>query len=277
MNPVQLTLPASDGTPLVLSFFPSEGEARGILTLVHGLGDYSGCFTRMIDFFVHHGFSVAAIDMQGNGAAGGLRGHIDRFELFYEDIDLLLQQARAQFGGLPIVLYGHSLGGNLVLNYALRRKPLLAGVVSSAPLLRLRKHPLLTRVTAEALNLVAPRLSLDAGIDTNDLTHDPQVVDEYIHDPLVHGQATMRLLSQALRASSWAQKHASEFPLPLLLIHGSADSITDPAASAAFAKAVPPQLVEFRLFDGFYHTMHNEVGRNEVYQTVLDFFDRVID
>lgn len=276
MNPVQLTLPASDGTPLVLSFFPAESDARGILALVHGLGDYSGCFTRMIDFIVNHGFSVATIDMHGNGAAGGIRGHIDRFALFYEDIDLLLQQARTQFGDLPIVLYGHSLGGNLVLNYVLRRKPLLSGVVSSAPLLRLKKRPLLTRITAEVLNLVAPRLSLDAGIDTNNLTHDPQIVDEYIHDPLVHGQATMRLLSQALRAGSWAQKHAEEFPLPLLLIHGSADSITDPAASAAFAKAVPSQLIEFRLFDGFYHTLHNEVGRDEVYQTVLAFFDRVI-
>lgn len=276
MNPVQLTLPASDGTPLVLSFFASSSEARGILALVHGLGDYSGCFTRMIDYFVTRGFHVAAIDMHGNGAAGGLRGHIDRYELFYEDIDLLLQQAREQFGDLPIVLYGHSLGGNLVLNYALRRKPELAGVVSSAPLLRLKKHPVLTRIAAETLNLVAPRLSLDAGIDTNNLTHDPVIVEEYIHDPLVHGQATMRLLSQALRASHWAQKHAKEFPLPLMLIHGGADTITDPVASAAFAKAVPPQLIEFRIFEGFYHTLHNEVGRDEVYQAVLAFFDRVI-
>lgn len=276
MNSSKLTIPASDGTPLVLTFFPAEGEARGILALVHGLGDYSGCFTRMIDFFVNHGFSVAAIDMHGNGAAGGLRGHIDRFELFYEDIDLLLEQARAQFGDLPIVLYGHSLGGNLVINYALRRKPLLAGVVSSAPMLRLKKRPTMTRIAAEVLNLVAPRLSLDAGIDTNNLTHDPQIVEEYINDPLVHGQATMRLLSQALRASSWARKHAEEFPLPLLLMHGSADSITDSGASAAFAKAVLPQLIEFRLFDGFYHTLHNEVGREEVYQAVLAFFDRVI-
>ncbi len=276
MNPVQLTLPASDKTPLVLSFFPSVGEARGILALVHGLGDYSGCFTRMIDFFVNNGFHVAAIDMHGNGAAGGMRGHIDRYELFYEDIDLLLIQAREQFGDLPIVLYGHSLGGNLVLNYALRRKPELTGVVSSAPLLRLKKRPVLTRIAAEVLNLVAPRLSLDAGIDTNNLTHDPAIVEEYIHDPLVHGQATMRLLSQALRAGSWAQKHAEDFPLPLLLIHGGADTITDPAASAVFANAVPPQLVELRIFDGFYHTLHNEVGREEVYQTVLAFFDRVI-
>lgn len=276
MNSYKSTLPASDGTPLVLSFYPADGNARGILALIHGLGDYSGCFTRMIDFFVNHGFSVAAIDMHGNGAAGGQRGHIDRYDLFYEDIELLLEQARAQFGDLPIVLYGHSLGGNLVLNYSLRRRPLLAGVVSSAPLLRLKKHPALTRIAAEALNLVAPRLSLDAGIDTNNLTHDPQIVEEYIHDPLVHGQATMRLLSQALRAGCWAQKHASEFPLPLLLIHGGADSITDPAASAAFAKTVAPQLVEFRLFDGLFHTLHNEVRREEVYQTILAFFDRVI-
>ena len=76
-------------TPLVLSFYPTDGNARGILALIHGLGDYSGCFTRMIDFFVNHGFSVAAIDMHGNGAAGGQRGHIDRYDLFYEDIELL--------------------------------------------------------------------------------------------------------------------------------------------------------------------------------------------
>ena len=276
VNTDRLTLPASDGTPLVLSFFPTEGAARGILALVHGLGDYSGCFTRMIDFFTNAGYHVAAIDMHGNGAAGGLRGHIERFELFYEDIDLLLQQARAHFGDLPIVLYGHSLGGNLVLNYALRRKPELAGIVSSAPLIRLKKHAVLTRIGAEVLNLVAPRLSLDAGIDTDNLTHDAQIVEEYVNDPLVHGQATMRLLSQALRASRWAQKHAQAFPVPLLLIHGSADCITDPAASARFARTVPQQLVEFRLFDGLYHTLHNEVRREEVYQTVLAFFQRVI-
>ncbi len=141
MSATNLTLPARDGTELRFTFVPAESTPHGILALVHGLGDYSGCFARMIDYFSNAGYHVAAIDLHGNGAAGGVRGDIADFTLFYDDIDLLLQQARAQFGDLPTVLYGHSLGGNLVLNESLRRKPNVAAVVASAPWLKLKSQP----------------------------------------------------------------------------------------------------------------------------------------
>ncbi len=267
------TLRANDGTELRLLFAEPAGEARGVLCLVHGLGDYSGFFSYMIEYFTAASFCVAAIDLHGHGASGGARGHIETFDTFYDDIDLLIARAKLRFPGLPVFLYGHSLGGSLVLNDALRRKPDVAAVIAAAPWLELAEKPLIRRLRAYALDLLAPGRIFRSGIGADKLTHDPEVIERYNNDRLAFGRVSAHLFASAIRAGRWAVRHADRFLLPLLLMHGSADRLTDIHTTERFYRRVERGDAAFKTWPGGYHTLHNELNRLEVYDCMLAFIE----
>ena len=136
----------------------------------------------------------------------------------------------------PIFLYGHSFGGNLVLNFALRRNPELQGVIATAPWLRVAFEPPAAKVAlARALNRIAPGVTQEWGLETAALSHDAEIVEAYDVDPLVHGRISVRLFVTVVDAGEWALEHAASFPLPLLLMHGTADRVTSAEASREFA------------------------------------------
>lgn len=267
------TLRANDGTELRLLFAEAAGKARGVLCLVHGLGDHSGFFSYMIEYFTAASFCAAAIDLHGHGASGGARGHIETLGTFYDDIDLLIAQAKLRFPGLPVFLYGHSLGGNLVLNDALQRKPDIAAVIAAAPWLELAERPLSRRLRAYALDLIAPKRVFRSGIGADKLTHDPEVIERYNGDRLAFGRVSAHLFASAIRAGRWAVRHAVEFPLPLLLMHGDADRLTDIHTTQRFYRRMKRGDAAFRIWPGGYHTLHNELNRREVYDCMLAFIE----
>lgn len=267
------TLSANDGTELKLLFAEPAGEARGVLCLVHGLGDHSGFFSHMIEYFTAASFCAAAIDLHGHGASGGVRGHIENLETFYDDIDLLIARAKLRFPGLPVFLYGHSLGGNLVLNDALRRRPGIAAVIAAAPWLELAEKPLIRRFRAYVFDLFAPERIFRSGIGADKLTHDPEVIARYNGDRLAFGRVSAHLFASAIRSGRWAVRHADQFPLPLLLMHGDADRLTDIRTTERFYRRVSRGDAAFKIWPGGYHTLHNELNRREVYDCVLAFIE----
>jgi alpha-beta hydrolase superfamily lysophospholipase len=161
------------------------------------------------------------------------------------------------------------LGGNLVLNYALRRRPRLAGVIATSPLLRLAFQPPAVKVTlGRIMNSLWPAFSQASGLETKALSRDPEVVRVYENDPLVHDHVSARMFMSFYQAGLWALEHAAEFPLPLLIMHGSADRLTSAEASREFADHVPGDCT-FKLWDGLYHETHNEPQKQEVFNFLL--------
>jgi alpha-beta hydrolase superfamily lysophospholipase len=270
------TLTAKDGAELCFYKTEPVGTIRGVICLVHGLGDYSGCFSYLIDFFSKASFAVMAIDLHGNGASSGSRGHIANFEILYDDIELLLKQAKENFPSAPIFLYGHSLGGNLVLNYALKRQPDIAGVIAASPWIEVAENPLLKRWLAYVLDVFAPNYIIDAGIDASKLSHDPSFVESYAQDPLVHGLISVHLLASSCRSGLWAVKHAGEFNLPLLLMQGSSDFITSIKATKRFFERAPKKTTTFKIWNGDFHSLHNEANREEIFNFVLSFIESLL-
>ena len=267
------TLSANDGAELYLYLKEPAGTARGVLCLVHGLGDYSGCFSYLIDYFSKASFAVLAIDLHGNGASSGVRGHIANIETLYDDVEVLVGQAKEKYPALPVFLYGHSLGGNLVLNYALKRKPELSGVIASAPWLELAEHPVLKRQLGYFLDLFVPEYIIDSGIDASKISHDPVFIEKYDHDPLVHGKISAHLLASSCRSGLWAVQHAGELSLPLLLMQGSSDSVTSIKATRRFYEKAPKETAVLQIWNGDFHSLHNEKNREEIFDFVLSFID----
>lgn len=261
---------------LFYRFWTPEQSPKAVICLVHGLGDHSGCFLRFAAYFTSAGFAVAAMDLYGHGHSDGKRGDVPQFSLLLDEVMQLMEDARKRYPGLPLFLYGHSMGGNIVLNTSLRRQPAVAGVVASAPWLEMVAHPIRRAVLARMVSLVNPQHCFDSGLHPEGLSHDPEFAAFYLTDPFVHGLVSARLFWQASSAGIWARRHASETRLPTLVIHGEADPITSAAASKQYA-AQSGGMAVYRGFRGTLHTLHHELNKAEIFQTVQQWMEDLLE
>jgi alpha-beta hydrolase superfamily lysophospholipase len=246
---------------------------RGVLVLVHGLGEHTGRYGPVGSWLAAHGFALAGFDMRGHGLSAGPRGHTPDYDALLDDVSEFMHQVRLRFRDVPLFLYGHSLGGNLVLNFALRRRPGIQGVIATSPWLRVALEPPRAKlVLAKILNWVAPAFTQAWDLQTGDLSHDMQSLDADDDDPLVHGRISARLFIAVSEAGRWALQQAGNFPLPLLLMHGSADRVTSPEASEQFAARAGKQ-VTWRRWDGLFHELHNELSRDEVLGLMVQWLE----
>jgi alpha-beta hydrolase superfamily lysophospholipase len=161
-----------------------------------------------------------------------------------------------------------------VLNYALRRKPDLNGVIATGPWLELAFQPPAAQVRlGRLMNGIAPGFTQHSKLDTTGLSHDQTVVSAYENDPLVHDKISARLFVAVYESGLWALEHAAEFPLPLLLMNGAADPITSAKASREFAERAGDK-VTLKVWDGLYHEIHNEPEKVEVFEVMLDWLGK---
>lgn len=264
-----------DGVLLRGRIWRPPGGLRAVLCLLHGLGEHGGRYAHVAGFLGGRGHALLAMDLRGHGVSEGPRGHVPSLEALLEDIDRVIDEAKSRFPGTPILLYGHSTGGNLALNHALRRRPGLSGVIATAPLLmEAFEPPLWKRTLAGVLYRLLPSIPLSSGLRTDDLSRDAAVVRDYDDDPLVHDRVTVRFM-EVRRAGPWALAHADAFPLPLLLMHGDADRITSHEASIAFAAAAGDRCT-LKIWKGLYHEIHNEPEKNEVLAFLNNWLDGVL-
>jgi acylglycerol lipase len=260
-----------DGLQLYAQGWQPETESKGIVCLVHGLGEHSGRYAHLAAFLNQAGYALLAFDLRGHGKSQGQRGHAPSYETLMEDISHLLEEAAKRYPDRPCFLYGHSLGGNLVSNYALHRRPQLAGAIVTGPAFRPAFEPPTWKLTlGKIMYNLWPTLSMSNGLDRQALSRDPQVVRAYDNDPLVHDRLTARFGMDFLQAGLWALEHAAEFPLPLLLMHGGADRITSAQASREFAAKASDRCT-LKIWDGFYHEIHNEPEKEQVFAYLLEW------
>lgn len=252
---------------------PDVIQPKSVVCLVHGLGEHSSRYEHVAEAFCKEGFAFFTSDLRGHGRSGGARGDISSVEEFMQDIDTLLEQARTRYPGLPIILYGHSLGGILVLHYSLNRKPDVKGVIATSSGLRTALEQQPAKIMAvRVLGSLMPHLAMPSGLETEAISRDKKVVDVYKADSLVHDKITLGFGKAMLATVQWTLEHASEFQLPLLLLHGKADRIAFPAGSIEFANGLKDKCT-LMLWDDAYHELHNELEKNEVFKTMTIWMD----
>lgn len=269
---------AKDDTKLLFKEFKPASNAKAVIVIVHGLGDHSGWFSNLINHFVIKGYAVVTFDLRGHGRSDGIRGYIPSYDAILDDIDILYSIASKHFSNVPVFLYGHSFGGNLVLNYELKRHPKLAGVITTGPWLKLYDEPsVLGLKFINLLDKILPKFSLANGVvDATNLSHNLDVRHKYSNDPLVHNYVSARLFANAYKSGLWALENAASFHIPLLLMHGSEDIITSPAASRQFAESVQNNLCTFKEWTGLYHSLHNEINYEEIYAYTINWIENVL-
>jgi acylglycerol lipase len=276
METLEWNWKSSDGLEMYSRGWLPKGKPKAVVVLVHGLGEHVGRYEHVGAALAGKGYALLGFDLRGHGKSGGPRGHAPSFESFMSDIDLMFAQASSRYPGTPQFIYGHSLGGILVLNYVLRRKPALAGAVVTAAGLRTALEEQAVKVgLAKILGSIAPMAGLPSGLDAHGLSHDQEVVERYIHDPLVHDRISFGMARNTLVAVNWAFAHAAEFGIPLLLMHGAEDQIAFERGSREFAASVTGDCT-LKLWDGMYHEIHNEPGKDQVLAFMIDWLEKHI-
>jgi len=252
---------------------PKSNQLRGIIFLVHGLGEHSGRYSNVALKMTQAGYVLLIFDLRGHGNSPGRRGHIPCYDMLLDDIECFRSESIKRFPDLPTFLYGHSLGGNLVLNYVLRRRPKFTGVIVTSPWLKLAiEPPALLRAFVRFLSILWPTLSLSNGLKLNALSRDPSVINAYKADPLVHNKIAVRLFAVMDRAGRWAMENAIQFNLPLLLMHGGDDRITSSEATKKFASSVHCTLI---IWQGLFHELHNEPEKEEILAYTINWLEQL--
>lgn len=247
-------------------------EPKAVLCIVHGMGEHIGRYAPAAARFARDGVAVYGHDHLGHGLSGGVRGHTPSYDALLDGVDALLAEARTREGaGMPLAVWGHSMGGNIVLAHALRRGCGGAPIIATAPFLKLPKDPpafqiLLGRIVDRAL----PSVTQPTRLDPKLISRDPAEVRKYIDDPLVHDRISARWFLGARAAAAEILARAAEFPLPLLLMHGGADGIVSVDGSRQFAERANGRC-RYREFPGAYHELHNDLDRDEAFAEMRDF------
>jgi alpha-beta hydrolase superfamily lysophospholipase len=263
-----------DGLDMYARGWVPNGKPKAVLVLVGGLGEHIGRYEHVAAALTEKGYALSGFDLRGHGKSGGPRGHTPSYEALMIDIASFCQQLDARYAGLPRFLYGHSLGGNLVLNYVLRRKPDLKGVIATGAWLKMAYQPAGYQVALARLMIgFFPGFTQPNHLKTKNLSRDPVVVCNYENDPLVHDRISAPLFFGIYKNGLWALEHAVEFPLPLLLMHGSADSIISAQASQEFASRAGDKAT-FKLWENLYHEIHNEPEQAQVFTYMVEWLDK---
>lgn len=252
----------------------SPGEnTSAVIILVHGIGEHIQRYVHWADLFKKEGIGFAGVDLPGHGRSEGKRGNIKSYALLGEMLDILISSCKRTFPGVPVYIYGHSLGGGIVLDYLLRKNPKIKAAIITSPWLRLSSEPpKIKLVIASIMKYLLPGLIQPSGLNVSHISHDNNIVEKYKIDPLVHDKISVNLFHEAMTAAEYTLAHAKELKIPTLLLHGNDDLICSPEGSREFAGK--SSMVELKIWDGGYHELHNELFREEVFKYIMDWIKR---
>jgi alpha-beta hydrolase superfamily lysophospholipase len=265
------TLTASDGLELHLSRWEPEAPPRATVYLVHGLGEHTGRYAHVADALTRAGMACQGIDLRGHGRSHGPRGHAPSLEQLQDDISWMIRHDGPTGSAF---LYGHSLGATLALQFGRLRPEGLSGLVASGAWLRLRfEPPRFKLILARILPKFAPGMTLASGLNVHALSRDKSVVERYVDDPLVHDRITAQLGAIMLTLADDLLAHPESFHLPLLMMHGEADGLTDPTATRAFFQGAGSLDKTLKIWPELFHEIHNEPEQGQVIAEIVSWLE----
>ncbi|PKO18596.1 MAG: hypothetical protein CVU39_03915 [Chloroflexi bacterium HGW-Chloroflexi-10] len=272
MNKAEFQLSLSNGTNLFAQKWLTSEKPKAIITLVHGLGEHCDRYDHVAQFFNDAGISFYSYDHYGHGKSEGKRGHIPSYKVVTDSINAIIQFAKLEFPDTPVFLYGHSMGGNFVLYYLLQGfSEVTGGIVSSPGIGTGEPVPPGKLIFGKIMRAISPNFTMKNGLDVENLSHDKSVIEAYKKDPLVHPMISARLGVDMIEKGPWIIKNASMLKNKLLLLQGTGDHIVSPSLTKEFASNAPQNLLTFKLYDGYFHEIHNEVGKKQVLEDIVSW------
>lgn len=251
-----------------------EGGPRAVLLIVHGLAEHSGRYQHVAEHLAGLGYAVYALDHRGHGQSGGVRSDVIRFEDYLADLKTFLDAVKGREPGRQVFLIGHSMGGAIVTLFAARYGGDFDGLITSGASVQVGGNvsPLLVGLS-KIIAALAPRLPT-VPLDAEAVSRDPEVVARYRSDPLNYlGKVRARMGAQLLRAARLIAAELPHITLPVLILHGTADRLTDPAGSQMIYDGVSSADKTLKFYDGLYHEIFNEPEQKQVLADVAAWLE----
>ena len=238
---------------------------EAILLVAHGLAEHSGRYMNLVNHFAPKGYAIYSHDYQGHGKSEGLRCYVDRFSDYLIDRKTFFDMVHAEHGDTRIFLVGHSLGGTIDVVYAAQHQDELAGLmVSGASLTASTSVSPVLIAAAGIFSVLSPKMGTTV-LDASTISQDKAVVDAYVNDPLVYrGKIRARLGAELIKTWKKLPSLMPDIKLPILIMHGTADRLSDPEGSRILYERVSSTDKTLKLYEGFYHEIMNEPGREQV-------------
>lgn len=253
----------SDGLTLFGRSWKPQGAPRAILAICHGLNSHSGQYEWVGRTLAEAGLAVYALDLRGRGRSEGERFFVQSVEEYTSDLGRLIDLAVAREGDLPLFLLGHSAGGVISSIFALDHQECLDGFICESFAFQIPAPDL-------ALNLIRGLSHIAAhapvfALKNRDFSRDPTIVAELDADPLTAGETQPAATVAALaRADERLKRSFPQITLPVLILHGTADKATLPSGSAFFHETAGSADKTLKLYEGHFHDLLNDIGRDEV-------------
>lgn len=273
MKHLETSYTTHDGLKLYLQAWMPESPKASLL-LVHGLGEHSGRYAPMVERLLESGVAVFTFDGRGHGKS--VDGKPDAFFASYrdylEDIDRLYEKVVGYFPSIPSFLFGHSMGGGLVAAYVIDYQPKAVGVILSSPAIKEAEGTSKLLIAVSGLiSKWLPRLKA-LKLDATQISRIPAEVQAYLTDPLNYIQPIpARTAHEVYQMMQSIQAKAASFELPVLVVHGTADGLTNPKGSELFMEKAQSEDKTLKLFPGAYHELIHDLESEEMIQTVVEW------
>jgi alpha-beta hydrolase superfamily lysophospholipase len=251
------------GATLFFRRWSPNQPPTAILAIVHGFGEHSELYNHLGQFFTDRGFAVVSLDLRGHGKSAGARGFVRHWNDYLEDVTHLVDLAYRP-GGAPLYLVGHSMGGLIAIEYALRHPERLGGLVVMGPALGEVGVPRILVWLSRALSRIWPSFSLDTRINSAAMSRDPAAVARLEADPLVHGRGTARLGTEFFEAIKRVRAGAATIAVPILMQHGDADTVAHPDGTRQFFSDITFADKQLMTYPGGFHNLFVDLNWKDV-------------
>jgi acylglycerol lipase len=243
-----------------------DGAPNAVLVVVHGIAEHSGRYTNLIDYFVPEGYGIYSFDLRGHGKSEGKRSYVERFSYYIDDLKTFCNLVREENKNLKVFLVGHSMGSTITIAYALEHQGEVNGLIVSGTTLKagasINKASI---IMAKILSALIPQIGVSP-LNAAGISRDKTVVEAYIKDPLNYtGKLSARVGAELLKTMDKLRSRISELSLPILIMHGTADRISDPSSSQMLFDGAGSKDKTLKYYEGFYHEIFNDPDRRQVF------------
>ena len=246
--------------------------ARAVIVVCHGVNSHSGQYVWVGEQFAASGLATYALDLRGRGKSDGERFYVEDVADYVSDVAATVKLAKSRHPDLPVILLGHSAGGVVSSMYVLENQAQLAGFICESFAFQV-PAPGFALAAIKGLSHVAPRLPV-LKLKNEDFTRDPAALEALNNDPLTAHEVQPAITVAALVRAD--ERLRQEFPLitlPMLIMHGTSDKATVCHGSEFFFETVGSKDKTLKLYEGHYHDLLNDVGKEAVMADVKAWID----